>query len=340
MKALVYTEIKKVELHDIPEPKPGFGEVLVRVSATGICGSDVHGFLGKSARRQPGLVLGHETMGVVAGVGEGVDKSLLDQRVSVNPLISCGRCEACSAGRQNVCRSWRLIGLDRLQGAFAEFFVIPARNVTPLPAHVPDSHAVMVEPLANAVHLIGHAPLQSGFGTAVIFGGGTLGVCTLSVARTRGIRVIAVIEPNALRGKASLDLGAENVLNPREKDIVGEVNRLTDGRGVDLGVDAVGLALTRQQSAAICVRGGAALLLGLEDGPTSFDFMDLIRREIRLQCSYGFTERDFAAAFDLIARGQVNYSRWTDVLPLSEAQGAFERLCSNPGDRIKIALKP
>lgn len=340
MKALVYTAPKKVELQEIAKPSPGYGEVLVKVSATGICGSDMHGFLGHSARRKPGLVLGHETVGEVVALGAGVAGSLLNQRVSVNPLISCGHCEACSAGRQNVCKTWRLLGMDTTHGAFAEFIALPARNVIPLPAHVTDSEAVIVEPLANAVHLLSHAPVQNGFLSAVIFGGGTLGVCILSVARARGIRVVAMIETNPLRMKVAEALGAEQVLNPRGTDVMAEIAKLTGGRGVDLGIDAVGLGLTRQQSVNVLSRGGTALLLGLDEGPTSFDFFDLIRREIRLQCSYAYTERDFAAAFDLVVQGRVNYTRWTDSLPLSEAQGAFERLCSNPGDRIKIVLKP
>jgi len=341
MKALVFTAVGKVEMRDLPEPTPATGEVLVRVAATGICGSDVHGFLGRSARRKPGLVLGHETAGVVHSIGDGVDRALLKTRVSVNPLISCQRCEACSAGRHNVCSSWRLLGLDTIQGAFAEWVTIPARNVTPLPAEISDAQAVMIEPLANAVHLLSHTPQHAGmYPTACIFGGGTLGAAILSVARAKGMRVIAAIEPNPARAAVARELGAENVLNPRTSDVAAELQRLTVGRGVDVGIDAVGLALTRQQCAAAVTRGGTVLLLGLEEGPTSFDFMDLIRREVRLQCSFGYAERDFAAAFDLVARKSVDYSRWTEMLPLNEGQNAFEQLISNPGGRIKIALVP
>ena len=342
MKALVMTQFGRVEMQERPEARAGAGEVLVRVSATGICGSDVHGFIGKSARRQPGLVLGHETMGVVTELGEGVSaKELLNRRVSVNPLISCQRCENCAAGRQNVCTNWRLIGLDKLPGAFADAVALPLRQVTPLPDSVSDAEAVMIEPLANAVHMIALAPVHAGmFPTAVIYGGGTLGVSILAVCRARGIRVLAVVEINPGRAKVAETLGAERVLNPKTQDVPAEILKMTGGRGVDLGLDAVGLEVTRHGTLACTTRGGTAIFLGLDQGPTNLDFIDLIRREIRIQCTYGYTEKDFAAAFDLVARKAVNFARWTDIEPLSEGQSAFDKLVKDPGDRMKIELKP
>lgn len=344
MKALVYTEPGRVEVQQRPEPAAGAGEVLVRVAATGICGSDVHGFLGKSARRKPGLVLGHEAVGVVASVGAetgAAGAALLNRRVAVNPLISCMRCEACATGRHSVCSAWRLLGLDTTAGAFADFVALPMRNVTLLPDSVSDAEAVMIEPLANAVHLLSHAPVHAGmFPTAVIFGGGTLGAAILAVARARGIRVLAVVEINPLRAKAAEELGAERVLNPKTADVPAEILKMTGGRGVDLALDAVGMEITRQGCAACVTRGGTVLLLGLDQGPTTLDFLDLVRREVRLQCSYAYSEKDFAAAFDLVARKVVNFTLWTDVLPMSDAQRAFEKLVKDPGDRLKIALTP
>ena len=344
MKALVYTAPGRVEIQQRPEAIAGAGEVLVRVAVTGICGSDVHGFLGKSARRKPGLVLGHESIGVVAAArpeSGAAGSALLTKRVAINPLMSCMRCDACAAGRHNVCSSWRLLGLDSISGAFADFVAVPLRNVTPLPDSVSDAEAVMIEPLANAVHLVAHAPVHAGlYPTAVIYGGGTLGAATLAIARARGIRVLALVEVNPLRGKVAGELGAERVLNPKTTDVPAEILKITGGRGVDLALDAVGMETTRLGCAACVTRGGSVLLLGLDHGPTTFDFMDLIRREVRLQCSYGYSEKDFAAAVDFVARKVVNFTRWTDVLPLSEGQRAFEKLVKDPGDRLKIALTP
>ena len=341
MKALVYTAPKTLEMQEVAEPRPGPGEVLVRVAMTGICGSDMHGFLGHSARRKPGLILGHETVGVVAETGAGADTALVGTRVSVNPLIACGRCAACTSGRPNVCATWQVLGMDRTHGAFAEFVCGPARNALPLADHVTDSAAVMIEPLANAVHLLSLAPQHAGmFPTAAIFGGGTLGLAILSVARARGIRVVALVEPNPDRARVALEMGAERTLDPRGEDAASEILKATEGRGVDLGIDAVGRASVRQAAAASVTRGGTALLLGLDEGPTEFDFLDLIRREVRLQCSFTYTTGDYQAAFDLVARGAVDFQRWTEVLPLEQGQEAFVTLHTEPRGRVKIALQP
>lgn len=341
MKALVYTAIKTLEMREIEEPRPAAGEVLVRVRATGICGSDIHGFLGHHARRQPGLVLGHETVGVVQMVGNGVDASLIGARVAVNPLISCLKCRACSEGRHNCCAQWRLLGLDKTHGAFAESVAVPARNVHVLPDHVSEAAAVMIEPLANAFHLLSHTPTHAGLlPTAVIFGCGTLGAAILSVAQARGFQVVAQSERNPQRAGVARELGVIHVLNPDEEDVVSSVMEITGGRGVDVTIDAVGSQGTRTAAVQCVTRGGTALLLGLDEMTSSFDFSDIMRREVRLQCSFAYAERDFSAAFDFVCSGAADYSRWTDVLPLERGQEAFERLINDPGDRLKIILQP
>ena len=337
MKALVYTALKTMELREVPEPTPGKGEVKLKVSATGICGSDVHGFLGHSARRQPGLILGHETMGVVV---EG-EPAVEGKRVSVNPLISCGQCSACRAGRQNCCPTWRLLGMDHTHGGFADFIVVPRHNVHLIPDSVTDAAAVMVEPLANAFHILSMIPQSAGLlPTIAILGGGTLGACILSVALARGLQVVAVSEPNPLRAAVAKKLGATTVLDPPETDVLSWVREATKGQGVNAAVDAVGNSITRTAATAIVERGGTALFLGLDQGQSSFDFFDLIRREVRIQTSYAYTEHDFAAALDFVIRGEVDFSPWTDVLNINDGQAAFERLTQNPGDRLKVTLTP
>ena len=337
MKTLVYSALKAVEIQQRPEPTPGPQEVKVRISATGICGSDVHGFLGHSARRKPGLVLGHETVGHVV---EG-NPQLVGNRVSVNPLICCGTCPACRAGRHNCCANWRLLGMDSTPGAFAEFVVVPERNVHPLPESVSDAAAVMVEPLANAFHILSMIPPSAGLlPSAVILGGGTLGACILTVAKARGLNVIAVSEPNALRAEVARKLGASNIVDPSSSDVVQAILDLTDGFGVPVAIDAVGNTHTRNAAAKVVSKGGTALLLGLDEGPTSFDFYDLVRREVRLQTSFAYTEFDYAAALDFVIRGGTHFDPWTEVMPLEQGQEAFEKLISNRGDIIKVALRP
>ncbi len=337
MRALVYTAVRTLELQDWPEPSAGPGEVKVRVGATGICGSDIHGFLGHSTRRLPGLILGHETLGeVVAG-----ESALLGKRVSVNPLISCGNCHACRAGRHNCCVAWRLLGLDHTHGGFAEYVVVPTRNVHELSENVPDEAAVMVEPLANAFHLLSMIPPSAGLlPPVVILGAGTLGLCILAVAQARGLQVLAISEPNADRAAVARKLGAKMVLDPAKDDLADAVLSMTGGSGVPVALDAVGRAATRTTAVRIVERGGTALLLGLDEGPTSFDFFDIVRREVRLQTSFAYTESDFAQALAFVQSGLADFGPWTEVMPLAKGQEAFNLLTQSRGDRIKIALAP
>src|SRR5205823_10635223 len=152
MQALVLTGKERVEMQEMPSPRAGPGEVLLKVSTAGICGSDIHGFLEHSPRRKPGLILGHEAVGVVAELGVGVKNLRGGQRVYVNPLISCGKCEACFGGKENCCANWRLLGMDRVHGTYAEFVAVPASQLRVIPDEVSDERAVWAEPLANIVH--------------------------------------------------------------------------------------------------------------------------------------------------------------------------------------------
>lgn len=341
MKALLYSAVRTASYVDLPDPIPGPGEVRVRVAGTGICGSDVHGFLGLQARRQPGLVLGHETVGTVDAIGPGVAAKWVGCRVAVNPLVSCRACPNCLKGRQSVCHDWHLIGLDRVPGAMAQWFVIPERNVHPLPESVSDAAAVMIEPLANAVHLLSHVPEHAGsFPSIAIFGGGTLGAATLAVAKARGWNVVGVVEPNPGRAAAMRALGAPRTIDPRAEDTTAVLRECTGGVGPEVIADCVGRAVTRRASADAVARGGTVLLLGLDEGPTELDFIDLVRREVRLQCSYTYRESDFVDALRFVAAGACDFEPWTDIVPLADGQSAFDRLCTDPGDRLKIVLVP
>src|SRR5437867_3563306 len=182
MKALVLVGKEQVEMQEVPAPRPAVEEVLLRVSTAGICGSDIHGFLGHSPRRKPGLILGHEAVGVVAELGAGVKNVRQGQRVYVNPLISCGKCEPCLSGRENCCASWRLLGMDRVHGAYAEFVAVPALQLRVIPGAISDERAVWAEPLANIVHCF-RISMSDRPRSMAILGAGTMGALGLTVAK-------------------------------------------------------------------------------------------------------------------------------------------------------------
>lgn len=334
MRALVLQAFGRVGIEERPEPQAGLEEVVVAVDACGICGSDVHGFLGEEPRRQPGLVLGHECVGRLV---EPVDSLPAGTRVAINPLMPCGRCRACVAGRTQNCPTRRLIGLDDVPGAFAERTVVARRNVFPVPDQVADENVCLTEPLACAVHLFSLVPGPV-MARTVLFGGGTLGAMLLVVAKRLGYGPITVVEPSAGRREIALALGADEALDPREVNLAAEFR--ARGDEVELAIDAVGAAAARQAAVAITRPGGAVMLLGTNDLETTLEFRDIVRRELRLQASYGFCADDFARALGLVTSGAVDLRPWTRCYPLERGQEAFQAMTPAPEDAIKLILRP
>ena len=337
MKALVYITPGKVEIQDIDEPRAGSDEVIVRVQVAGICGSDMGGFLGHHARRQPPLVLGHEMVGIIEKSNEA--RFPVGERVVVNPLFPCFQCSNCLSGCHSTCHTWRLLGMDDVQGAFAEWVCVPTSALFPVPHDLPNEVAVLPEPVACAVHLLSLAKPDR-FGTLAILGAGTQGVLVAILARLLGYQSIFVTDVNRERLDVADRLGATQVFDPSETDVVAAVRDLTDGLGVGVAVDAVGLSQTRRQAVEMCHSGGQVLLLGLAEQMTELDFIDLVRREIRLQASFAYSMNDFGKAVELVTSGRVDVRPWTEIRALEEGQVAFDTMISSPGSTIKMMLKP
>ena len=325
MQALVYTAPEKTEVRDEPRPKPAPGEVEVAVEVAGICGSDISGFLGHSALRKPPLILGHELVGRVNG-----------KRVVANPLISCGTCESCVAGRQNTCVSWRLLGLGQTQGSYAEFVALPASQLYEIPESVSSASAVMAEPLANLVHLFRIASPAPMFRLAIV-GAGTMGALALLVARLSGARDILLADVNDERLATARKLGAMVTANTSTEAGVEEAKRAA-GRGFDLVIDASGSAAARQLAFDLCRPGGLVALLGMGAQSSEINFVASIRKEHRVVMSFAYTPGDFRQALDLIFAGKVDLQNWTEQMPLAQGQLAFERMTRQPGSTLKMLL--
>lgn len=339
MKSLVYSAVKEVTIQDSPEPQPRPDQAVIKVIGTGICGSDMTGFLGHSPRRQPPLILGHEVIGTVAHVPAGEWPFSEGDRVVANPLQACGACSMCRSGKTNICPTWKLIGMDREPGAFAEYVAVKAANVYPLKPGVSDLQAVMIEPLANGVHLFRLIEKHK-FGTLAIYGAGTQGILMLSLARLLGYRDIAMVDTNTARLAVSERIGATRLVNPIEVDAAEALLEWTGGSGVDIGIDAAGVTAVRGSLVHSVRKGGEIMILGLHDVMSEIDFSLVVRKELKLQGTYAFTEEDFLTSKRLLENGDVSIEPWTRVRPLAEGQAAFDLLTTNPGDTLKIVLKP
>jgi threonine dehydrogenase-like Zn-dependent dehydrogenase len=327
MRALVYTAPRQVALEDRPRPLPGSGESEIAVSAAGLCGSDISGFLGHSRRRVPPLVLGHELVGHTRD----------GRRVVANPLVSCGRCTACLSGAQNLCSSWRLLGLDRTEGCYQEFVSLPDAQIYEIPESLSDARAIAVEPLANIVHLFRiAAPLP--FFRMGIVGAGTMGSLALLTALRLGVRDVLVQDVSEVRLATVRKMGATLAVNTSTEEGRAEAGRFASP-GLDLVLDASGTTAARQAAFDLCRPGGLVVLLGMGQERSEIDFIGSIRKEHRVAMSFAYTPGDFERALKLLTAGEIDLSPWTVEMPLEHGQQAFDKMTTAPGDTLKMMLR-
>lgn len=335
MKALVYAAPNRVEMQELPDPRPGPDEVLIQVSAAGVCGSDVHGFQGRSRIRVPPMVMGHEFTGRVAALGSQVEHLSDGQRVVIQPLVGCGQCTYCRNGHPNICPRRRLIGAHD-QGAFAQYVKVPGEAVYPLPDSLSDLGGSLVEPLANAVHML-HLSRQEVYGEVVVLGAGTIGLLAVALAHFKGARHVIATDVDPQKLEIARELGADLALDAREPDTTDRIRELTGG-GAGLVLDTAGFTASRQQAIAIAAPGAAVILLGLGEPNSELPILDVINRGISLHGSYSCTDAEFRQAIGLLADGVIAAEPWIETASLEEGPECFERLAAHTAGLVKVVF--
>jgi len=329
MKALVYTGPESQAYREVDDPVPSEGEVLIRVAHTGICGSDMHAFLGHDERRPAPLILGHEVAGtVVSGEGAG-------RRVTVNPLVSCGVCEACLSGRDNLCINRQIISMPPREGGFADYLSMPESNLVTVPDHVTDAQAALAEPIACGWHAVRLAiqalALDPASARALAIGGGAIGLGAALSLKAQGIENVQLIEPNAERAHFLQENCGIDVLSP---------DRVEASGLYDIVVDGVGYPATRATASARVKPGGVIAHIGLGSAEGGLDIRRITLQEIQFIGTYTYTAQDFrdtaAAMFD----GQLGALDWVESRPLSEGLRAFTDLRAGHVAVPKILLTP
>lgn len=343
MKALLLSEYNRLEMTDLPMPRPGAGEVLVRVEACGICGSDVHGYDGSSGRRIPPIVMGHEAAGTVAAVGAGVADVREGDRVTFDSTVYCGECEYCRRGEMNLCERRQVLGVStpeyRRAGAFAEFVLVPDRIVHRLPEEVAFPEAAMIEPLAVAVHAVSISEVPEN-GTALVMGAGMIGLLVLQALRDAGCLRVYVADIDDSRLELARQLGAANVINAKTADTVTEVRRLTEGAGVDVALEAVGSTPTVKAAIESVRKGGIVTLIGNIAPAVEIPLQMVVSREIRLQGSAA-SSGEYPQCIDMLKRGAVDVRKLISIVaPLEEGPDWFERLHAREAKLMKVILTP
>lgn len=343
MKAMVLSEYNHLELTDLPQPKPTVDELLIEVAACGICGSDVHGYDGSTGRRIPPIVMGHEAAGVVAAVGSNVYGFKVGDRVTFDSTVYCGECDYCLKGQINLCNNRQVLGVScgeyRRAGAFAEYLTVPARIACHLPDNFPFPEAAMLEAVSVALHGVAVTDMV-GDETVLVIGAGMIGLLLLQSVRAIGCSRVFVSDLDATRLKLAKDLGADEVIEASGAALVEKIHGLTDNRGVDVVLEAVGLDAT-VTTAVDCVRkGGTVTLVGNVSPTVMLPLQKVVSRQIRMQGSCA-SSGEYAQAIELIASGKINVaSLITAVAPLSDGPSWFDRLHAREPNLMKIVLDP
>jgi threonine dehydrogenase-like Zn-dependent dehydrogenase len=328
MKALVYTGPEAMTLRDQPAPRPGNDEVIVGVEAVGICGSDMHAFLGHDERRPAPLVLGHEAAGtVLTGPGEG-------RRVVVNPLVTCMACPACLSRRTNLCSSRQIISMPPRPGAFAEQVALPQRNLIGVPDNLPIEKAALCEPLACAWHAvrlgIAGSAVPAPVARALVIGGGPIGLGVALSLAAFGVREIGIVEPNAIRWPALERAGDFNVVAASEEC----------RSEFDLVVDAYGGEASRAAASRAVRSGGVIVHIGLAGGTGGLDVRRMTLQEVTFIGSYCYTTTDFEDTFAAMIGGRLGTLDWFETRPLADGPQAFADIRAGRNAAPKIVLQP
>jgi threonine dehydrogenase-like Zn-dependent dehydrogenase len=316
VKALIWHGGSDLRLEEAADPVAAADEVVLEVELAGICGSDLHAYRGHPGPRKPPLVLGHEVVGRLDG-----------DRYTVYPLLGCGVCARCLAGEDNLCPDWRLIGIH-LPGVFAEQVLVPRRSLVSLPAGLDARHAVLSEPLACCVGAL--APCELTPETRlVVLGCGPIGLLSIYAAARAGAHVSAV-DPVAERRTIARRLGAEEAVSDAEE---------LEPSSADVVIDAAGFAATWRSALTLVAHGGSIVVLGLGDAEAPFPMATLVRRSIVLRGQFAYSRADFAAAVELLSRGELDLD-WLSETPLLDGAQAFADLTERPDRYQKVLLKP
>lgn len=343
MKALVLEDYKKFKLQDWPEPELAPNEALIAVQACGICGSDVHGFDGSSGRRIPPIIMGHEAAGVVAKVGSAVTRFKEGDRVTFDSMISCGLCFYCRRGQPNLCDDRRVLGVScgeyRRHGAFAEYVNVPEHIIYPIPDGLSFEHAAMVEPVSVALHAVNLTDIGLG-DTAVVVGAGMIGLLTVQSLRAAGAGRIISVDLEDDRLELARKSGADVTLNSRSADVVAAVRDLTEGRGADVVLEAVGANATVTMSIESARKGGTVTLIGNVTSKVDLPLQSVVTREVAVLGSCA-SANDYPACLELMNRGAVQVAPMISAMaPLEAGPEMFDRLYNKEPNLTKVILQP
>jgi (R,R)-butanediol dehydrogenase / meso-butanediol dehydrogenase / diacetyl reductase len=345
MRAAVYHRPHDVRISEIDEPEPGPGQVKLRVAHNGVCGSDLHEYFSTETfvpvepHPQTGVsapvVLGHEFSGTVVAVGSGVTRVHEGDRVAARPTITCGECPSCRAGSPNTCRVLAFHGLSGHGGGLSEFTVLPESMVFPLPGTVSLEMGALVEPMAVSYHAVEVSGIEPGQ-CAVIAGLGPIGVGLFFALRAKGVENIIASDPSAARREILAGLGARNVIDPTETEVAVAAAQATDGLGAHVVFDAAGVGAAILTGIGALAPQGKIIVVGIHEQAMELNPTALLLGEAQIVASLTYTDDDYRAVIESMARGEISPEGWVDHAGLDDLLSVYEEL--RKGARMKVLI--
>lgn len=343
MRALLLSNYNQLDVVEMDKPEPSDDELLIRVIACGICGSDVHGCDGSTGRRIPPIVMGHEAAGVVEAVGEKVTGFSAGDRVTFDSTVYCGQCFFCARGQVNLCDARQVIGVStpefRRMGAFAEYITVPARIAYLLPDSIGFNEAALIEAVSVAVHAASLTPISLA-DIVVVVGAGMIGLLTCQAVKLAGAGTTIVLDLDPSRLEMARSMGATHTIDTSEYDAVAEILALTNGRGADASLECVGTTATVNLAIDVVRKGATVTLVGNVSPAVDLPLQKIVTRQLRLQGSCA-SSGEYPACISLLARGQMQVAPLLSAAaPLDQGAIWFQRLHSREAGLLKVVLNP
>ncbi|HZF25520.1 MAG TPA: 2,3-butanediol dehydrogenase [Steroidobacteraceae bacterium] len=344
MRAAVFYGREDLRLEDVPEPSPGSGEVKLRVQFNGICGSDLHEYYDGpiTTRRDPHpltgvknpVILGHELSGIVVEVGDGIEDLERGDLVAVEPVETCGHCLFCRAGQYNHCGLLAFHGYNRSGGGLSQYTVVRRSMAHKLPKEISPAQGALIEPMAIGWSTVNRCRVEAGQ-TVALHGAGPIGIGVLLTLRRRGVRVI-VVDPSPARRAVVQALGADQILDPRDTNVVSAIRDLTDGRGVDASVEAAGVPAAFQAALRGTAVDGNVVVVAIHTQPLQIHPMEILMSEARIT-GVALSCGAFPQVITEMAAGAYPSDGWVETIPFPQLiHDGFERLHRQEGVKLLV----
>lgn len=344
MKALVLDDYMKLAYRDAPDPEiRAASDILVRVRAASICGSDVHGMDGSTGRRRPPVIMGHEASGTIEAIGSAVSRFRTGDRITFDSTEYCGECYHCRRGDVNLCDNRKVLGVScaeyRRDGTFAEYVVVPDRIAYAMPEGLDFVDASLAEPAAVAAHAVSITPTVLGDSLLVV-GTGLIGLLLIQLLRASSAGRIIALDTDASRREAALRFGADASFDPADPATAAAVRSLTSGRGADRAFEAVGATVPVRTAIELTRKGGSVTLIGNVSPTVEIPLQSVVTRQISLIGSCAVAG-EYPLVLDLLARKKIDARALVSaVAPLAEGASWFGRLYAREPGLLKVVLEP